>query len=90
MYFHYNNGYMNAPKYYVYTYTACLANCQTQRYIMSTLTLEGLVEICQKTEAALSSETTETLMTLHGIKTRKTFAWREHIFNHAITEIKRS
>jgi hypothetical protein len=57
---------------------------------MSTLTLEELVEIYEKTEAALSSERTETLMALRIIKTRKTFVWREHIFNHAIVEIKRS
>jgi len=56
---------------------------------MSTLVLEGLIEICKKREAALSSETIETLMTLHGIKTRKTFVWREHFFNYAIVQIKK-
>jgi hypothetical protein len=56
---------------------------------MSTLVLEEFIEICQKREAALSSQTNETLMTLHGIKTRKTFVWREHIFNHAIVQIKK-
>jgi hypothetical protein len=43
IYFHCNNGDTKAPKYYVYTYIACLAKCQTQRYIMSALTVEELV-----------------------------------------------
>jgi hypothetical protein len=56
---------------------------------MSTLAIEGLIEISQKTEAAFSSKTTETLMTLKGIKTRKTFVCTELIFNHAIVQIKK-
>jgi hypothetical protein len=56
---------------------------------MSTLALEGLTEICNKRETTLSSENIETLMTLHGIKPRKTFVWKEYFFNHANIKIKK-
>jgi hypothetical protein len=32
MAFHGNNGYANAPQYYVYTYIACLIMCERQQW----------------------------------------------------------